>query len=121
MGVFLRHNNILIDLLTTPAPCVLCPGQAARRAFDKGNTSGLALQNSKVPAVPEVLSGCVVAQEKPPCARASDFRLFLFPVRHNDVCDVHAHKRQGKQDERHQQPLPAKELRKIAGKAAQAF
>ena len=65
MGVFLRHNNILIDLLTTPAPCVLCPGQAARRAFDKGNTSGLALQNSKAPAVPQVLSGCVVAKENP--------------------------------------------------------
>ncbi len=52
MGAFLRHNNILIDLLTTPAPCVLCPGQAACRAFDKSNARGLPLQNSKVPAVP---------------------------------------------------------------------
>jgi hypothetical protein len=66
-GAFLRHNNIFIELLTTPAPCVSCNGQAACRAFDKGNnTSGLALQNLKVPAVPEAMSGCVVAQEKPP-------------------------------------------------------
>ena len=65
MGVFLRHNHILIDLLTTPAPCVSCPGQAACRAFDKGNTSGLALQNLEVPAVPQVRCGCVVAEKNP--------------------------------------------------------
>ena len=65
MGVFLRHNNILIDVLTTPAPCVSCHGQAARRAFDKGNTSGLALQNLTVPAVPKVRCSCVVVEKNP--------------------------------------------------------
>jgi len=65
MGIFLRHNHILIDLLTTPAPCVSCPGQAACRAFDTGTTSGLALQNSKAPAVPQVRCGCVVAKKNP--------------------------------------------------------
>jgi len=65
LGGFLRHNNILIDVLTPPAPCVSCPGQAARRAFDTGNTAGLALQNSKAPAVPQVRCGCVVAKENP--------------------------------------------------------
>ena len=52
LGAFLRHNNILIDVLTTPAPCVFCLGQAVRRAFGKGNAPGLPLQNSKAPAVP---------------------------------------------------------------------
>ncbi len=77
MGVFLRHNNILIDLLTTPAPCVSRPGQGLCKAFDKENTPGLALQNLKVLAVPAALSGCVVAKEKPPCALAPAFQFFV--------------------------------------------
>jgi hypothetical protein len=56
-----------LAFVTTPAPYVsLCIGQAACRAFDKGNARGsLALHNPKAPAVPVVLFGCVVAQENP--------------------------------------------------------
>jgi len=62
-------------MVTTPAPYVSCIGQAACRDFDKGNAMwGLALHNSKAPAVPEVLYGCVVAQENP------HVLLFRFPV-----------------------------------------
>ncbi len=90
MGAFLRHNNILIDVLTTLAPYVFCPRQAAFRAFDKGNTPGLPLQNSKAPAVPEVLCGCVVAKEKPPCALAPAFQFFVLPFPcYHAVCRVY--------------------------------
>ena len=62
-GGFLRHDNRVIGFChDDPAPYVSCIRQAACRAFDKGNVmGGLALHNSKAPAVPEVLTDCVVA------------------------------------------------------------
>jgi hypothetical protein len=66
MGVFYATTIGLWASVTTPAAYVSCIGQAACRAFDKGNAmESLALHNRKVPAVPEVLYGCVVAQENP--------------------------------------------------------
>ena len=52
------------------SPYVSCIGQAACRAFEKGNAMGSGTAKFKDAAVIEVLYGCVVAQENSPYALA---------------------------------------------------
>jgi hypothetical protein len=47
MGFFYTTTIRLLACVTTPAPCVSCPWQAASRAFDKGNAMGSATAKSK--------------------------------------------------------------------------
>jgi hypothetical protein len=64
---------------------VLCFGQATRRTFDNRQTSGLGVQHATAPAVPQVLSGGVVAQKNPPMRQYFPVPLlfdFLFVLPH---------------------------------------
>ncbi len=71
IGIFLCHNNILIGVLHDPGTLRIGYGAGRFQSLrERESIGGLALHNSQIPAVLVVLSGCVVAREKPLCALA---------------------------------------------------
>ena len=65
-GGFQRHNNMVIGLRHDPGSvCIVHGAGSFHKPSIRGMPWGLARQNPKVPAVPPVLSGCVVAMKNP--------------------------------------------------------